>query len=736
MPRSGGVVVRRPDRQGHPHGAARRADLAVAGARRTSAARSACTARWTPPARCSARWSRSACSRWPARLRRRLRRSASASRSIGLGGARLLRPAPKPARAGARAEPAPAVSSERLAARCCGARAALPHARDRRRGARPGRRSATASSTSACSARRLRRRRSSRCCTSAPPARTWSWPCRSGVLADRVGRGRSSSSATSLLIVVYAALLLAGRRRPSRCIGASAAVRRLLRGDRRRADGDRRAPLLPEHLRGSGLALLVTATSLARLVGSMMFGALWTSRACETAAPRLRGAARASPPRRRAPLSRGPARGRCVSRARCSSSPLRRGLRRRRRGVRRARRLGRRRAVATLTDAQPAAAPASTALPAGLGSSCGTRRLELRPARARVYVVDPARPGRRTRAPGRVHARPRLRRPRPLPIERGRPASTSRVSILDTQPEPRRERPRPRRARAAPACRRTGATAPSRRSSPATPTRRRATFSTRTHAGRHARPARWSRDLERFAGDARRRELERRDHNFWGVTFAPDGDRFYATLGTGEQTYLVRGDVRRGPRVTVLRENVECPSLSPDGTRIAFKKRVGGRGMWRLHVLDLATLRETPLAEHALDRRPGRVARRPARALRRRPRRLDGARRRRRRAASASSAGRTRRPPSAVCTEPLRYPSRRPWPSRSRSSRTRARTSAARPTRSPRPRSTRARSAASRGARTGSARTAASTPVARSCTCTTTTTTTTPRPARPWPPSS
>ena len=45
-----------------------------------------------------------------------------------------------------------------------------------------------------------------------------------------------------------------------------------------------------------------------------------------------------------------------------------------------------------------------------------------------------------------------------------------------------------------------------------------------------------------------------------------------------------------------MRENVECPSLSPDGTRVAFKKKVGD-GVWRLSVLDLETLKETELAE-------------------------------------------------------------------------------------------------------------------------------------------
>ena len=48
----------------------------------------------------------------------------------------------------------------------------------------------------------------------------------------------------------------------------------------------------------------------------------------------------------------------------------------------------------------------------------------------------------------------------------------------------------------------------------------------------------------------------------------------------------------------MLHENVECPSLSPDGTRVAYKRRTGSATRpWRLTVLDLATMRETPLAE-------------------------------------------------------------------------------------------------------------------------------------------
>jgi WD40 repeat protein len=88
------------------------------------------------------------------------------------------------------------------------------------------------------------------------------------------------------------------------------------------------------------------------------------------------------------------------------------------------------------------------------------------------------------------------------------------------------------------------------------------------------------------------------DVNYWGITFAPDGNRFYATLGSKGKTYLVEGDFAKY-RGRVLRENAECPSLSPDGKRVAFKKRVSAdpAAPWRLFVLDLASGKETALAE-------------------------------------------------------------------------------------------------------------------------------------------
>jgi hypothetical protein len=88
------------------------------------------------------------------------------------------------------------------------------------------------------------------------------------------------------------------------------------------------------------------------------------------------------------------------------------------------------------------------------------------------------------------------------------------------------------------------------------------------------------------------------DRNYWGVTFTEDDHTYYATLSTGGKTHLIKADTTDN-FAKPLRENAECPSLSPDGKRVAFKKRVAGDGArpWRQHVLDLSTMVETPLAE-------------------------------------------------------------------------------------------------------------------------------------------
>jgi len=104
-------------------------------------------------------------------------------------------------------------------------------------------------------------------------------------------------------------------------------------------------------------------------------------------------------------------------------------------------------------------------------------------------------------------------------------------------------------------------------------------------------------DLESFATWRNGARFQNADFNFWGVTFARDSNQFYATLKTGGQTYLVKGDLGLR-KLTVLRENVECPSLSPDNRLIGYKKRVGGdMAPWRFYVLDVASMTDRPLAD-------------------------------------------------------------------------------------------------------------------------------------------
>ena len=107
-------------------------------------------------------------------------------------------------------------------------------------------------------------------------------------------------------------------------------------------------------------------------------------------------------------------------------------------------------------------------------------------------------------------------------------------------------------------------------------------------------------DLETFAVLKDGAPYRSADFNFWGVSFTPDPNRFYATLGTRTETFLVRGDIGL-KQLEVIRGNVECPSVSPDGRRIVFKRRMPdtrpGAVVWRLALLDLPTMSETLLAD-------------------------------------------------------------------------------------------------------------------------------------------
>ncbi|MDP9135887.1 MAG: MFS transporter [Actinomycetota bacterium] len=95
-----------------------------------------------------------------------------------------------------------------------------------------------------------------------------------GRLADRVGRGRVLLGGYALLLPVYASLLAPAAGLPALALGLA-----LVGASYAATDGVLAAlasSTLDEDVRGSGLAVLTTATNLARFLASVGFGALWT----------------------------------------------------------------------------------------------------------------------------------------------------------------------------------------------------------------------------------------------------------------------------------------------------------------------------------------------------------------------------------------------------------------------------------------------------------------------------
>ncbi|WP_231919334.1 TolB family protein [Microterricola viridarii] len=88
------------------------------------------------------------------------------------------------------------------------------------------------------------------------------------------------------------------------------------------------------------------------------------------------------------------------------------------------------------------------------------------------------------------------------------------------------------------------------------------------------------------------------DRNIWGVTFSADNNTFYATVASGGATWLALGNLTTRT-MTAIAKTAECPSLSPDGASIAYKKRVSDTPspFWAIAVRSVSTGEEIVLPE-------------------------------------------------------------------------------------------------------------------------------------------
>ncbi|MFJ2617880.1 hypothetical protein [Glutamicibacter sp. NPDC087344] len=100
-------------------------------------------------------------------------------------------------------------------------------------------------------------------------------------------------------------------------------------------------------------------------------------------------------------------------------------------------------------------------------------------------------------------------------------------------------------------------------------------------------------NLEEFTMMVDGKELTAVDRNVWGVSFVSE-DEFYVTVASGGSTWLMHGSFS-ARTLTSVHDNAECPSVSPDRTRVAYKKRTGSGATvhWDIAVLDLKTGQET-----------------------------------------------------------------------------------------------------------------------------------------------
>ena len=86
------------------------------------------------------------------------------------------------------------------------------------------------------------------------------------------------------------------------------------------------------------------------------------------------------------------------------------------------------------------------------------------------------------------------------------------------------------------------------------------------------------------------------DLNFWGVSFNPKNtQQFLVTAFFKGKPYLASGDLVT-QALTVIHEGVECPSYSPNGAHIAYKKRLSTT-RWAPAVMVLSSKKSTVLSQ-------------------------------------------------------------------------------------------------------------------------------------------
>ncbi len=117
-------------------------------------------------------------------------------------------------------------------------------------------------------------------------------------------------------------------------------------------------------------------------------------------------------------------------------------------------------------------------------------------------------------------------------------------------------------------------------------------FSTVTYVGQIIDGKPVQTNLEQWALFKNKFKISAEDLNYWGVTFHPNNSKqFLVTASVQGIHYLAQGDMNT-QQINIIHSGVECPSYSPDGKRIAFKKRATAT-TWSPAILELSTLKET-----------------------------------------------------------------------------------------------------------------------------------------------